>query len=190
MKRREARARGADAVTERAKNLVWWGAVVAYGTFLPYARRFWTVLFGRRSPWFSRTPLILSAILVLVVFWILLRRKERRATVYAAIVVISFLYCYLFRIVTLPIERIHMGEYGILTFFIVMALAGHARGNILYLWAVIMAFHIGIIDELVQGFIAGRYYDLQDVWLNAYACGLGGCVVAFIIRPGRVACER
>lgn len=177
-------------MTERAKNLVWWGAVVAYGAFLPYARRFWTVLFGRRSPWFARTPLILSSILVLVVFWILLRRKERRATVYAAIVVISFLYCYLFRIVTLPIERIHMGEYGILTFFIVMALAGHARGNILYLWAVIMAFHIGIIDELVQGFIAGRYYDLQDVWLNAYACGLGGCVVAFIIRPGRVACER
>ena len=170
--------------------MIWWGIVVAYGAFLPYARRVWNTLFDRRSPWFDRMPLLLCSFIGLYIICFLIRRRERRVVVYVAIVVLSVLYYNLFKAVTYPIERIHMGEYGILTFFILMALAEHARGNILYLLGVIMAFHIGIIDELMQGFILARFYDIKDVWLNAYACCLGGCVVALIIRPRRISGER
>ena len=171
---------------ENADRLFWWGVVVAYGAFLPYARRAWNMLLGRGSPWFDRMPLVLCASLAAAIAFLLLRRREKRPSIYTAIALLAVLYYHLFHFVTYPIERIHMGEYGLITFFIVMALASHGAGSIIYLWAVILAFHIGIIDELVQGVLAERYYDLKDVWLNAWACGLGGCVIAFVVKPGRV----
>jgi VanZ family protein len=171
---------------ETARKVFWWGLVAAYGAFLPYARRFWNLLFGRRSPWFDHVPVIVSVSLTAVVLFLLARRRERRSSVYVALAVIAVLYYFLFQFVTYPIERIHMGEYGVLTFFVVMALACHGRGSIIYLWAVIVAIHIGIVDELVQGCLQERYYDIKDVWLNAWACCLGGCVVAFVVKPGRV----
>jgi glycopeptide antibiotics resistance protein len=171
---------------ETARKIFWWGLVGAYGAFLPYARRAWNALFGRRSPWFDYMPAAISVALAAIVIFLLARRRERRPSVYVAIAVIAVLYYFLFQFVSLPIERIHMGEYGFITFLIVLALACYSPAPIIYVWAVIVAIHIGIVDELIQGCLQERYYDIKDVWLNAWACFLGACVIAFVVRPGRV----
>jgi len=82
-------------------------------------------------------------------------------------------------------ERLHLAEYGVLALLFRASLAARGRGRngrrsrpavagaALGLTAV-----AGLVDELIQGVLPNRQYDLRDVGFNALAAALALAAVA------------
>ena len=66
---------------------------------------------------------------------------------------------------TMPIEVVHLAEYG--------GLALVARWALGTVWpAIALTFVIGLADEWTQGVTPGRFFDWRDVWANLAAGAL------------------
>lgn len=80
---------------------------------------------------------------------------------------------------TQRLERVHLPEYGVLAWLgwraLVPTLGDGAKA---YAAAAVLAAVVGWGEEIVQGFVPGRVYDLRDVGANALAAVLGTLLVA------------
>ena len=89
------------------------------------------------------------------------------------IICLSILIALIFIWVPLPVERIHFIEYGIMGW-----LAYRAGGKKAFIYVIA----VGIIDEIIQGILPNRIYDMRDIWMNIIGGGLGmilaGCGLA------------
>ncbi len=85
---------------------------------------------------------------------------------------IAAVYMMLFLRLGIP-ERSHLFEYSVLAIFIHKALierekhTDNIRSSALY--AVIISFAIGVIDECLQLFIPNRVFDPNDILFNGFA---------------------
>ena len=79
----------------------------------------------------------------------------------------------LVRMGTSGAERTHLFEYGVVALLIQEALMERRRSGrpvaLPSLAAAVTAAGLGWVDELLQGYVAGRTYDLRDVAFNAGA---------------------
>ena len=73
---------------------------------------------------------------------------------------------------SVPEERLHFLQYGLMAVLARRAVAPWRSGWAQYLAAVVLAAAAGWGDELVQGMLPGRVYDLRDVLINASAAAL------------------
>jgi len=91
-------------------------------------------------------------------------------------------YGYFIRLLSgVPVERVHLLEYGLLAVLLVRVLEGR-HGPVRTLWyAVSLVFLIGFIDEILQGVLPNRYYDARDVATNVCS-GLFGLGLLYIFR--------
>lgn len=69
----------------------------------------------------------------------------------------------------IPEERIHFVQYGLMALLARRALAWHWKPWQQYLGAFLIAAAAGWVDELIQGWLPTRVYDLRDVAINAVA---------------------
>lgn len=68
---------------------------------------------------------------------------------------------------SIPEERLHFLQYGLMAVLARRAVAPRVDGARQYLAAVALASVAGWGDELVQALLPGRVYDLRDVLINA-----------------------
>lgn len=68
---------------------------------------------------------------------------------------------------SVPEERVHFVEYGVLTLLFRRALAWHVPPARQYAGAWLLGSAVGWADELVQAVTPERYYDLHDVAINS-----------------------
>jgi hypothetical protein len=73
---------------------------------------------------------------------------------------------------SIPEERLHFLQYGLMAVLARRAVAPRLHGWAQYLAAVGLAAAAGWGDELLQAILPGRVYDLRDVLINASAAGL------------------
>lgn len=75
-----------------------------------------------------------------------------------------------------PIEATHLLEYGLLSVLIIYALAGEKHRPFpinLYYKAALITLLIGIADEIHQGSLPNRVFDVNDILINAISGVLG-----------------
>lgn len=137
-----------------------WLIVVAYTILilatLPWARNLWD-LAGDRNGFY-----ILAGLYICSAGFLYIRYKN--IFIIGLLGSIGFA---IFKLIPLPIERIHFIEYGILGW-----LSYWAGSKKAFLYVVT----IGIIDELIQGILPNRYFDIRDIFMNV----IGGCIGIFM----------
>lgn len=89
-------------------------------------------------------------------------------------------------LVSSPIGRVHLAEYGLLAVLILRALP-RKPGVVPFLTAFAVAAAVGLADETVQHFLPNRVFDWYDVGLNFAAALLGLLAAAWWAwtSPGR-----
>src|SRR5690606_1800101 len=75
-----------------------------------------------------------------------------------------------------PSERFHFLEYGVLFLLALRAAAVDTRGLVPYVVAFVATTGAGWFDEWLQGQSPVRYYDVDDIRMNALAAALAGVV--------------
>lgn len=85
----------------------------------------------------------------------------------------------------LPIKRIHVAEYIVLSFLVRATLSHRLQGVQLTLFTVLVTLLLGIHDEMLQGLHPQRYYGWRDIIVNGTA-GLSGA----LLGHGLLCCVR
>ncbi|MBI4436934.1 MAG: VanZ family protein [Candidatus Omnitrophica bacterium] len=151
--------------------LLLWGSA-------PFVPALWSLL-ERRFSWSPFLPYLISSLLVLLCWGYLPRRFFR---------ILSFLMLAGIFLVSMsclkrPVERIHFIEYGLLSFFLFRFLRHSVKVPWSYGLTLVGTFLIGVVDEILQGFLPNRVFDLRDIWINAWAGGLGVVCLSIFLTP-------
>jgi hypothetical protein len=124
-----------------------------------------------------------AGVVLLALMW----RRGAPPWAFAALVLAAIGYAVVFSSLrALRLERTHLVQYGIAALLAWRAVAQHVHGAFAaYAAAALIGTAIGWGDELVQGLLPNRVYDLRDVAMNAAGSVLGVIVLA-AWRAGRV----
>ena len=161
------------------RNILRWKWVCAYTAFLLLSlgavRRIVHWLRIRDLTGLISMALLVVGILGIVFVFRRVYRIQGRFTGSSLLKLLVFLAVYLFCVAgstSVTEERVHFIQYGILG--VLCFYAVDARYPILRraVYAVLAAFTIGFLDEVIQGLLAVRYYDARDVAINGLAAGL------------------
>lgn len=93
--------------------------------------------------------------------------------IWATLGIISIYGMVMVRLFLSPEERTHLFEYGLVGYVLFQALLernknlGQIRSPAIV--AILGTGLLGWLDEIIQGFLPNRYYDLRDVGFNALA---------------------
>jgi hypothetical protein len=164
---------------------LWAGAVVVaiYST-LGVAR---VVVEGLRERNLLRLGVATLIVLLALVLAVRLMRRGPGWREVATALGAALLYAAVFVLVERAEERLHIVEYGAVGALVYLALEERRRNGrpapgASWLLAVLAAAALGWLDEGIQKILPNRYYDVQDVVLNA----LGGLLaVVTIVLLGR-----
>ncbi len=173
--------------SDRERHLWLWtlGTMVAIYSTLGPAR---VLVDALRERNLLRASLAVALVLVVVVVlrqW--LRRRPGRGEVGVALGV-AFAYGVSFIRIETPEERTHLVEYGVVAALVHQALLERIRhgGTVRAPAALAVGITavLGFIDEGIQAFIPGRFYDIRDVGFNALA-GAMVIVARLALEPVR-----
>lgn len=104
----------------------------------------------------------------------LLASRSRTAWRYAAMIGVAGVYALVARRVTSPEEQIHFIQYGLVGVLFVRSLRPSVRSEgAAYALAFFLAVLAGWVDELLQGRLPNRHYDVRDIVLNTVSSFLG-----------------
>ncbi len=117
---------------------------------------------------------------------LLLARRSRQAWRFAAMVALAGAYAVVARGVTTPEEQIHFIQYGLVGVLFVRALRPTLKNELAsYAAAFVLTVLAGWLDEVLQGHLPNRHYDVHDIALNAISAFLGLVVYRVIPRQPR-----
>jgi len=137
---------------------------------------------------------LIAGAVVVVWAW----RRRLRLSQWAILVVSGSVYATAFAVVRRPEERLHFIEYGVMGILIYAALSERRRSRLAapargwtrifdpVRWPAISAFMLTTLlgwgDEVIQGILPNRYYDLRDLVFNA----LGGLMAVLTVSALRL----
>ena len=166
-----------------------WLAVVFYLAFvfatIPLLPIAWGVLNEYTAGAVRYLGIVAVALAVLgatVGSWRSLRRHPWSSGLILVFVVSAYAYL-LNRFAVYPAERLHLVEYGFVSFFLFRALALHMSHGAAYAMSFLLTAMVGFGDETIQWVLPERYFELKDVKLNIVSGGLGLLLVRFVLRP-------
>ncbi|PIW64851.1 MAG: hypothetical protein COW12_04505 [Candidatus Omnitrophica bacterium CG12_big_fil_rev_8_21_14_0_65_45_16] len=87
-------------------------------------------------------------------------------------VFLSLTTYFMMRGIKIPIERVHLAEYGVLFFLLLKALPPQSIQRTV-LSAFVMACGVGFLEECLQGLFPDRFFSWRDVSLNVAGSAAG-----------------
>jgi hypothetical protein len=156
-----------------------WICVVLYSLFLffsavyiyPLARLAQEKGYGWMGIFFSRTVVTVLSVFLVVQSVRSLRRGRLINVLIMLLIGASFIIA--FHVTHLPIERFHFVQFGILGIFVFWALSGRPYTLQFYLTALNIILGVSYCDELIQGLVPNRFYDLQDIFVDILSGTMG-----------------
>lgn len=85
-----------------------------------------------------------------------------------------------------PEEALHFVEYGVLGLLLYRALRSRLPDLAVFPAALLIGTAFGMVDELIQWLVPGRFWDLRDVFVNALAIALALVALAGGMRPAEL----
>lgn len=119
------------------------------------------------------TDLVMIGILAGFSLYLLCRVRIKNPWTYAGLSCVLLCYGYGLITISFPEEKIHFVEYGFLAYLIYRALRLNLSRPTGYVGAFFLTALLGWIDEGIQHLLPNRYYQLDDVLLNAASGALG-----------------
>ena len=120
-----------------------------------------------------------AALLLVFLIWV---QRERRLGVYLRLGMIAVAFTATLKALALPIEELHLVEYGLLGVFLFRAVRHRASPGKAYLWGALAGAAVGLVDELIQGVVPNRYFGFHDVVVNGIGALLGSSVCRTLVR--------
>ena len=174
--------------SDRERNLWLWAAVVV-------ATIYSTVGLAQTLAWMLEEHSILDAVyvfgLLLIIAMIATQAFRTRPSGTGVIVAlgVAAVYVLLFVRLTLPAERTHLMEYGVVGVLLYEALSERARQGrrvpLPALLAIAATGTLGLGDECLQLLIPSRVFDLRDVVVNVLAGAMAVGASAVIANARR-----
>ena len=121
----------------------------------------------------------LTMIIVCLMFLIFTMKKKIHAIKTPALILVLITGLILAWQIKIPVEKVHILEYGVLGWFIARDLIKVKRKNTGIILACIFCIVVGVLDELFQAVLPYRVFDLRDIVFN----GLGGAwgIILYIL---------
>lgn len=132
---------------------------------------------------------LMGVLLTVLILWLVIQGKINRPLPFLLLVMIGGAYIYGLWFIPNPEEKLHFLEYGILACLIAQAVEQDVRPPLALLYAFFLTAAFGWIDEGLQHLLPNRYYQNEDVALNA-ASGLLGLALMYLIRSGHAEAMR
>lgn len=168
-----------------------WGAAVAYIAFVyatvPVFPMVWDRLRDHTEGAIEHLGVLVIAALAMAVLGRLWRCTGRTAwQPYAVLGFVFAAYGYLLaRFGTFPAERLHLVEYGLVSFFLLRALRLDLSPRAAYLASLMLTIVVGFGDECIQWVLPQRFFELKDVQLNAISGALGLVTARLTVYGGK-----
>ncbi|MBI5555102.1 MAG: VanZ family protein [Elusimicrobia bacterium] len=124
------------------------------------------------------TDIVLLAIMAGVALILIKSRISRKQYILAFIV--FCIYGYYLKILKIPEERIHLLEYGFLSYLVFKVYSSDWSFIFRYWQTFLTVSFIGTLDEIIQYFIPTRVGDVRDILLNIVS-GLLGLVLTAVL---------
>lgn len=160
-------------MTSKTKKIVDWLILIAYIAFVystlsatPSFSRLLSKLFGRGFSFAVNISIIIIIAAAIAFFY--RRLKARRPAVYIGLAAVFSIYLFfVFNWTKLPAERMHLIEYGLMSYFVLRIMDGIRPIAVKYFCVIMSVTAIGVCDELIQWFLPNRVCDIKDMALNA-----------------------
>lgn len=155
---------------------------IVYSLSLPFLRPLASYLEIKID--FSVFSLILIIIGIASLLAYLFLKRERRLSVYFSLAVLFILTFRLLQGVGIKfnIEKIHIIEYLILSFSGFLFMKKRVKDSGIYIWSILLCSLVAVNDEVIQGIIAGRFFDSKDIILNLKVILLGHVYLLLVFR--------
>lgn len=164
----------------RARRWVWvLGYVVLVLASTPFTPGLTALFEGSRAghALLVAVPLLAVAAVIAAPAAVASRRRQSRGNV-AFWAAIGALYLLVWIILCeRAVEGIHLAQYGLLSMLAFRAVHGLVPLPAAYGLSAALAVTVSCMNEVVQGFLPNRVYDLRDIVLDAVAGALGLIVV-------------
>ncbi len=131
------------------------------------------------GPLAKMLPVIVTLFVLLVISLRFIQRVNRGYRIKFVFLAIGIVGAFLALAIPdshVPIKRIHVAEYIILSFLVRYTLSHRLEGLQLTIFTALVTALYGVHDEMLQGLHSLRYYGWRDIIVNAVA-GLSGAML-------------
>lgn len=118
-----------------------------------------------------------------LIAYVLMGRKPYKIPRLIALGLIAWMSISVIRGIESPFDRLHVIEYGLLSFLLFRILRFYVATTAIYLWVCLLVLVAAIIDESVQLFLPNRSFSLYDMWLDIVVAVLAQLTIALVIFP-------
>ena len=126
---------------------------------------------GWIGPGVLRTILVIAGILLVIQLFRALLKRRFLHILFLLLIAGCFIPAYL--TLHLPLERFHFLEYGILGVLIFWSLKPRRYFLQFYLLSLNILLVVSFFDEIFQGFVPERIYDIHDISINIFSGMIG-----------------
>jgi len=157
---------------------LYWSLVVVYTLLLPYAISIYNFIekhFSSRIA--GKVPLVIILIFGIVYIVAVIKMKKGIKSWLLLLPCTIIVYAFL-RIEPNPNKHIHIPEYIVMTWLLFEVLSIDYNGKGILVLVFICSNMLGIVDELMQGILPGRYYGWHDMIMNSAASVVGALTLA------------
>ena len=150
-----------------------WSLVAVYTYVLPYLIVVYTAILKHFSAAIAGIVPITIIIVMGVVFFIIVLVLKKDIKILILLIPCTIITWVLISLQPNPNKYIHIPEYVVMSWILFEALSLDYKGKGIFYLVFICAASLGVVDEMMQGILPGRFYGWRDMIMNSAAAVIG-----------------